>query len=245
MSMGARFVQVTPDLLEELMQDEGRVGDLFKPDLGPAPAQIPDDLRQQAMRRLPQLLANTAARMSPAIRSVLEERLKKLGTTLEDVQTGKGAEAIIQMMERSRHSLISGQGAAGPAVKGKGDDFSLDKAWHGVHYLLCGQAQPDSTPLGQAVLGGTEIGDDDFGYGPARCFSVKQVGEIARELGRPGLEDAIKARFDPTKMNRAEIYPHGWDTAGAFNWLLEEFHHLRDFYAAAGARQLAVVTCIM
>jgi hypothetical protein len=250
MSMMAQFVQVTPDLLNELMEDDSRVAELFMPDSIKSRAQvhIPEQLRKQAMARLPQMLASTADRMPPNVREALEQRLKALGTSLEELQTGKGTESVLQMMERSRERLMSlgaGAGGGASALTGKRANISLDKAWHGLHYLMCGQMEPDSTPLGQAVLGGTEIGDDDSGYGPARFFSVQQVAQIARELASPGLETAMTARFDPRKMNDVEIYPRGWDTAGALNWLLEEFHHLRDFYAEASARKFAIITCIV
>jgi hypothetical protein len=122
--------------------------------------------------------------------------------------------------------------------------LSLDKAWHGVHYLLCGEAEPGPTPAAQAVLGGTEFGDD-LGYGPARYFPVEQAAAIARELSRAGLEAEMKARFDPAELSRLGIYPGGgWDKKAA-QWLLEEFRRLRDFYVAAAARGSALVACIV
>ncbi len=50
------------------------------------------------------------------------------------------------------------------------DEFlDLDKAWHGLHWLLTGTADDTDTPAGQAILGGTEIGEDK-GYGPSRLL---------------------------------------------------------------------------
>jgi uncharacterized protein DUF1877 len=112
-----------------------------------------------------------------------------------------------------------------------------------VHYLLCGAAEPDSTILGQAVMGGTDIGDD-FGYGEARYFTANQVAETARELRRANLEAEIKARFDPARMSSAGIYPGGWEVTGG-EWLMDEFRRLRDFYANASEHGFAVLTCIL
>jgi hypothetical protein len=52
---------------------------------------------------------------------------------------------------------------------GSPDDLDVDKAWHGIHFLLCGQAWESPFPLG-FILGGEEVGDVDVGYGPARVF---------------------------------------------------------------------------
>src|SRR5262245_58137806 len=46
--------------------------------------------------------------------------------------------------------------------------LDTDKAWHITHFLLTGEAWGGAEPLANAVLGGTEIGDEDVGYGPAR-----------------------------------------------------------------------------
>lgn len=227
------------------MEEPERASDLFKEQLMPAPGRIPipNAIPQEALRRAPQVLAASVAGMDPKIRAALEDRLKRLGTSLEDLQSGKGTDVLTQLMARAREILAASQAPTGPALKGKGADISLDKAWHGVHYLLCGKPEPGSSVLSQAVLGGTEIGDDEMGYGPARVFTAQQVADIARELSRAGLEAEMKARFDPDQMNG--IYPEGWDTAGALDWLLEEFRHLRDFYADASARQYALVTCLV
>ena len=247
MSMVARFVQITPDLLNELREEPDRVGDLFKEQLMPARGQIPfpDTMRAEALRRAPQALAASLGNLDPRIRAALERSLQNLGFSLDDLQTSKGADALKQLMGRGFGILAAAQAPAGPPLKGKGADISIDKAWHGVHYLLCGEAEPGSSLLSQVVLGGTEIGDDDFGYGPARYFLARQVADTARELSRADLETEMTARFDSKRMIGLGIYPQGWDSAGALDWLIEEFHHLKDFYVDAGSRQLAIVTCIV
>jgi len=50
----------------------------------------------------------------------------------------------------------------------------VDKAWHGIHYLLTGQAEGGPRPLSLAVLGGGDFGTED-GYGPAH---VVRMGPI-------------------------------------------------------------------
>jgi hypothetical protein len=108
--------------------------------------------------------------------------------------------------------------------------------------------EPGSTVLSQAVMGGTDIGEDFAGYGEARYFSVDNVAQTAGELSRADLEAEITARYDPARMNDLGIYPGGWGKLNAddqFAWLLEEFRRLRDFYVDASKRGNAIVTCIV
>src|SRR5205809_3698611 len=58
-------------------------------------------------------------------------------------------------------------------------DLDVDKAWHGLHFLLTGAANEERPPLDFLVTGGEEIGDEDVGYGPARAYHSLQVREIA------------------------------------------------------------------
>jgi hypothetical protein len=243
MSMIARFVQVAPALLEKLLDDPESVEELFNDDEGPGalPMATMENMQKLFASRAPALLAGTLERMDPARREALTERLEALGLNAEALQSGKGGDVLAGIMARMGESQPSTAG--GSAQQGKGAAISLDKGWHGVHYLLCGEAEPGSTVASQAVMGGTDIGEDFSGYGAARYFSAEQVAETARELGRASLETEMKARFDPPRMTSSGIYPGGWDVTGA-DWLMPEFRKLRDFYADASARGFAVLTCI-
>ena len=133
--------------------------------------------------------------------------------------------------------------AGGASREGAHETLSLDKAWHGVHYVLCGTVEPDESLLSQAVLGGTEIGEDFSGYGPARVFTAAQVAELAAAIAKA--EQDAAARFDPERMTRLQIYPFGWDDPEAREWILEGVADLRGFYARAAADGRAVVTCLV
>jgi len=63
-------------------------------------------------------------------------------------------------------------------------------------------------------MGGTEIGDDDLGYGPARYFNPAEVAATATELAASTLEAQMQSRFDPARMSTLGIYPGGWSTSG-------------------------------
>ena len=137
---------------------------------------------------------------------------------------------------------MGGRGRGRP--EGAHDELSLDKAWHGVHYVLCGEVEPGESVASRAVLGGAEIGEDFSGYGPARCFPAAQTAEIARVLAGPEVEREATERFDPQRMTELQIYPFGWD-GDAREWVMGAFRELRSFYADVSAEGLAVVTCLV
>src|SRR2546422_10707967 len=77
MSMTARFVQVTPDLLAHLLRSPSSVTELLAPDEDAqiAPVALTDSMRQDWLRRMPQLLAGPPAAAAPAPPAAAETRL--------------------------------------------------------------------------------------------------------------------------------------------------------------------------
>jgi hypothetical protein len=69
--------------------------------------------------------------------------------------------------------------------------LSVDKAWHGLHFLLNGDPWSGSPPL-DFIVGGEAIGEVDVGYGPARGFSSAQVAAIHEALA-PITWDELRA----------------------------------------------------
>ena len=122
-----------------------------------------------------------------------------------------------------------------PTTAPDGEAWCMDKAWHGVHYLLTGSAWGGQPPL-NFLVAGPEIGDVDVGYGPARAHAPEAVGAIAAALATVS-EATLRATFDPGAMEAATVYPTVWTRDGdaALAWLLGEFAGLREFVAAAAA----------
>src|SRR5438093_6086389 len=87
----------------------------------------------------------------------------------------------------------------------------LDKAWHGIHYLLTGTAWEGRPPLNALVLGGKRLPDPDeeWGYGPPRLLPPGDVAALSRALESVS-DDDLAARFDPADMSAKEIYPEIW-----------------------------------
>lgn len=123
--------------------------------------------------------------------------------------------------------------------------LQVDKAWHGVHYLLTGKAYEAEGTLGQVILGGTEFGPD-LGYGPAHYLTPQQVEEISAALGNVSIEQ-FKSRYDPKVMMKAEIYPTVWDREGneGLNWLVDSLQQLIKFYNRAASQKKGVVLALL
>ncbi len=130
---------------------------------------------------------------------------------------------------------------------GERNETDLDKAWHGIHFLLTGSAWKGDPPLNFLVAGGTQVGDVDVGYGPARAFRASEVALIAAALESVSQED-LRGRFDPGVMMREGIYPEIWnrpqeedDTLG---YVLEYDAVLRHFIRDAVDRGLGMVVTL-
>ena len=249
MSMIGQFVQVSPDQLVRLLDDSSEIEGLFAalPPASNVPAgamerlaNLAEEQRKQFIERGPKMFEEMLARMDPRMRDEMSKRLGRLGLDTAGLGKGGGGEALLKLMQ-ARAGLASG-GAA--ASSGKGASLSIDKAWHGIHYLLCGAAEPTTTLISNAIMGGAEIGDDFSGYGPARYFSVDETAAMATELSRSTLEGEMTARYNPARMTQLGIYPNGWSGPDA-QWLMREFRSVREFYSDASAKGFALVTCLV
>jgi hypothetical protein len=108
----------------------------------------------------------------------------------------------------------------------------LDKAWHGIHFMLTGTSWEGEEPFCYLIRGGEEINDDEFGYGPARVLRPNQVATWWESLSAISV-DELRNRYNPDAMMKANIYPVIWDLASEeednFRYLLEHFEILRSF----------------
>ncbi len=127
---------------------------------------------------------------------------------------------------------------------GEGESTDLDKAWHGLHYLFTQTDWAGEPPLNFIVCGGTEVGDVDVGYGPARVFRAQEVQAIHTALQATD-PDTLRNRFDPDAMMKLDIYPTIWDRDAqeddTLAYCLEYFDVLKDFIADAARHELGLV----
>lgn len=130
---------------------------------------------------------------------------------------------------------------SGTTFEERPDRLNLEKSWHGLHFLLTGTPWETPPPLGWAILGAEEVGEDT-GYGPPRALTPAQVKEVDRALD--GLSrDALAARFDPQAFEQAEIYSFSAEDAqDELEGLLGYYDEVRQFYKLAASEGKAVIT---
>jgi hypothetical protein len=112
----------------------------------------------------------------------------------------------------------------------------LDKAWHGIHFLLTGSPWGGEPPLCFLLGGGATLGDEDFGYGPARVLQLQEVVAFDDVLSEISIEE-FRSRFNPTLMQKNDIYPDIWDRKpeddDTLGYLCEYFETLKSFVHTA------------
>jgi hypothetical protein len=145
------------------------------------------------------------------------------------VEVVAASPGVIERLHAGHFEELSQQGSAAAC--------SLEKAWHGLHYLLTGGAWDAPQPLGFIVAGGTEIEDSDSGYGPARSFTPQDTRAIGAALGTIS-DQQLWSRFNAEEMMGEGVYPTIWDEPE--DDLRDEytmyFNQLKQFVAEAAAR---------
>jgi hypothetical protein len=145
--------------------------------------------------------------------------------------------------EKARALILKELQGGGINLQGGSDEngLNLEKSWHVLHYLLTGKAEEAPPPLGNAILGGTEIGGD-LGYGPARFLTALQVREVAAALASISADDLAK-RFNLEAMISAQIYPVRDE--GELELAQDYFQQLSHYYADAAAAGNAMLLYVI
>jgi hypothetical protein len=87
------------------------------------------------------------------------------------------------------------------------EPVSLEKAWHGLHYLLTGEVWEGTGPLAFLLVGGEHVNDDEEA---PRWFTPQEATEIHQALTAVS-DDQLWSRFDAQQMEQLEVYPGIWD----------------------------------
>jgi hypothetical protein len=127
------------------------------------------------------------------------------------------------------------------------DSIYLEKAWHGIHYLLTGRTNgpwEDSVIAGGYSLPYAEaleemFTDLPFVFPPAL---VQHWSEILLNL----TVAELKARYNPVEMEQLGIYPQVWVSEGdkGFEYLMLYLGDLIDLFEFAANENLAVIGLI-
>lgn len=151
---------------------------------------------------------------------------------------------FLQLTSDELASLIAEPSSVGTFIYPEDDErennIDVDKAWHGIHFLLANDSWAGEPPLANVVLGGTEIGDD-VGYGPAKYLTADEVLDVANALNDLSPE-AFRARYNAKTLLDNEIYPQIWyDDVEAVGYLTSYYEILRDYYLDAAAKGNAML----
>ena len=123
----------------------------------------------------------------------------------------------------------------------KPQEYDVDKAWHGIHFLLTGSDWEGEGPLAFILHGGREIAED-LGYGPPHGFTSAEVKEIAKALAAVNV-DELSQKADPAKFAENEIYPQIWeeDREDCIGYVAENLTGLRDFVRQTAESNRALI----
>ncbi len=123
----------------------------------------------------------------------------------------------------------------------------LEKAWHGLHFLLTGSPWDDESNavLSFLATGGESVGED-LGYGPARCLPPSAVKDLDDALSQIS-DDDLWSKFDPARMEAEHVYPLIWDEpeADLRDEYLMYFRNLKAFVQQAHREGNALIVALM
>jgi hypothetical protein len=130
-----------------------------------------------------------------------------------------------------------------PGAPRKEPALSLEKSWHGIHYVLTGAPEGGRPPLSWAVLGDKEIPDKEklMGYGPARVLTAHQVSSVSKAIAR-FTKEKFRRRFDLEAMKAAKIY--GVKSAEDMDYLWAYFQKIKVFYSQAAKQRNGLLSYI-
>lgn len=208
MGMRGHVRQITPDELNRFRQD-------------------PDTLEA--------FLFGEVEAAAPKIREALE-RVQQFAREAE----ASGQKNDLAEIEKTRALIMRELTSAGinPQGPATGGGLSLEKSWHALHYLLTGKTEAAPPPLGNAILGGEEIGEERD-YGRVRFLTPQQVREVAEALATISKEDLL-SRFDVQRMQASKvIYP--CRNQEELDIAMQYFEQLADYYSDAAGRGNAML----
>jgi len=148
----------------------------------------------------------------------------------------------VELVRGENQGTLEEMHSAFMGLSKNGTQLSLYKDWHMVHYVLTGKSwEPVDSPLGMAIMGGTELPDKQrvLGYGPARYLTPSQVRDVAAALGDFPFAERVAA-YDHLAAQATKVYPPrnpndplAEDEKQA---LIDYFKLLKDFYSDASKK---------
>lgn len=123
------------------------------------------------------------------------------------------------------------------------DEFDIDKAWNGIHFLLTGTSLEGDMPAASLLLGQV-IGNVEVGYGPAMSLNKSEVKEFYDYLSTLNHDD-LKQKYNPAKMKELDIYPNIFvpvkEDPEPLEYLLYYFDELKKFMGKTVSEDKALI----
>lgn len=112
-----------------------------------------------------------------------------------------------------------------PPGSAEGQSIDLDKAWHGIHFLLTGEVWAGSFPKGFLITGGRDLRASES----ARSFSAAETRAIYEAL-KDVSADELRSAYVPETFIQNDIYPAlDWQDDDFESYLLPYFQDLKAF----------------
>jgi hypothetical protein len=221
MGMVATLHQITSRQLDEFLRRPNAAYDYVMD-----PFFEDSALVDAAEKMFAQLRENTA-RFPPAARAELERAAQHFQA---QTQARKGPQLV----------------KPGPEPPSERKEFSLEKDWHVLHYVLNGTHDGGSGPLAHAVLPGNEIlgMEPQMDYGPLRYSTPVEVQAVATALLEvdPG---ALISNVNVADAQTKKIYlSHTLDDLASWSYFADFFNDFRAFYSDAARSGNAILLSI-
>jgi Domain of unknown function (DUF1877) len=170
-----------------------------------------------------------------------EAALERVKALVTDFQVSDKARDPVEQ-QKLRALILNNLKEAGVRLPGETpeDGLSIEKSWQVIHYLLTGRTDQAPPPLGNAILGGVEIGQERD-YGRIRFLTPVQIREVAEALAAVSRDD-LSRHFDLARMTIANVYPRTDHLD--IEWVLHYFEPLCRYYADAAANGNAMLLWI-
>jgi hypothetical protein len=126
----------------------------------------------------------------------------------------------------------------------RGEEFTVEKTWDAIRYLIANGPKRDDPVLAEAILGGEALPESETGHMAPRYLVSGQVRAVAAALGRVSPAD-LRAAFDPARMNEEFVYPVAWDADRAeweWNYIWQWFTALVEGFAKAAQEGKGLLT---
>lgn len=121
--------------------------------------------------------------------------------------TAMGMRCEVTTMTPEQAEEFAASGMDPDSLPGSCPTVSLEKAWHGLHFLLTGEVWEGQGPLAFLLAGGDLLDEEDDAI---RWIAPDATTEIQASLQSLSREE-LWSRFDAEKMAELEIYPGIWD----------------------------------